>query len=107
MASDPANSNDDGSKNISQDQKDDPNPTKREFTTSDSKEDEYEITVQPNKLVYFDASGVEHEIYLPRGTSERAGQLWLKEDWDQLAKYPKWENQQYAEEDYIRKKRDT
>ncbi|KFA80363.1 hypothetical protein S40288_11662 [Stachybotrys chartarum IBT 40288] len=107
MASDPGNSNDDGSKNISQDQKDDPNPTKRESTTSDSKEDEYEITVQPNKLVHFDANGGEHEIYLPRGTSERAGQLRLKEDWDELAKYPKWENQQYTEEDYIRKKRDT
>jgi hypothetical protein len=53
-------------------------------------EEEYEITVQPNKMKYYDAQGTEHEIHLPRGTSERAGQLWAEENWDELAKFPKW-----------------
>ena len=46
--------------------------------------------VRPNKMVYFDAQGVRHEIHMPTGTWERATALFVAEDWDELAKFPVW-----------------
>ena len=46
--------------------------------------------VRPNKMVYFDAQGVRHEIHIPTGTYERATALFVAKDWDELAKFPVW-----------------
>ncbi|GFF82219.1 hypothetical protein IFM47457_05730 [Aspergillus lentulus] len=45
-------------------------------------------SVQPNKLVFFDKSGERHEIYLPKGTIQKALDLLQEENWDELLKFP-------------------
>ncbi|KAF7166918.1 hypothetical protein CNMCM5623_000455 [Aspergillus felis] len=54
-------------------------------------------TVQPNKLVFFDKSGERHEIYLPKGTLQKAIGLLQEENWDELLKFPPY-NQNYPSE---------
>lgn len=46
--------------------------------------------VQPNKMSFTDAQGVRHEIHMPKGTFEQACRLFIAEDWEELAKFPKW-----------------
>ncbi|ERS96214.1 hypothetical protein HMPREF1624_07123 [Sporothrix schenckii ATCC 58251] len=57
-------------------------------------------SVQPNCLTYNDDHGVQHRIYLPQGSSERASQLLMEKNWDELAKYEPYTNQGYKESDY-------
>ncbi|GAQ07580.1 hypothetical protein ALT_4901 [Aspergillus lentulus] len=45
-------------------------------------------SVQPNKLVFFGKSGERHEIYLPKGTIQKALDLLQEENWDELLKFP-------------------
>lgn len=47
-------------------------------------------TVECNMMVYMDCVGIKHEIYMPKGTMQRAGKLLEEKNWDELAKYPKW-----------------
>lgn len=48
------------------------------------------IHVKPNMMFYTDGQGVKHEIYIPRGQNEEVTRLYVNEDWEALAKYPKW-----------------
>ncbi|GIJ85109.1 hypothetical protein Asppvi_003965 [Aspergillus pseudoviridinutans] len=54
-------------------------------------------TVQPNKLVFFDKSGERHEIYLPKGTIQKAIDLSQEENWDELLKFPLYKDQGYKD----------
>ncbi|KAL1963941.1 hypothetical protein VTN77DRAFT_7616 [Rasamsonia byssochlamydoides] len=54
-----------------------------------------EKSVNPNSMVFFDKDGVRHQIYMPKGSFEYACELAEAEDWDTLAKFPVWENQNY------------
>ncbi|KUJ13878.1 uncharacterized protein LY89DRAFT_721066 [Mollisia scopiformis] len=56
---------------------------------------------QLNMMSYTDGEGVKREIWMPRGTSTRACELLIAEDWDELAKYPVRgpDNLSYQEED--------
>ncbi|KAE8550681.1 hypothetical protein TMatcc_008729 [Talaromyces marneffei ATCC 18224] len=63
----------------------DPNPCKR--------------NLQPNKLVFFNESGERHEIYLPKGTFQRALDLLKAKNWDELSKFPVYTGQGYEEWD--------
>lgn len=47
-----------------------------------------ERIVQPNKMVFFDELGERHEIYLPKGTYQRAVDLSQAKKWDELLKFP-------------------
>lgn len=44
--------------------------------------------LEPNKMVFFDESGERHEIYLPKGTFQRAVDLSQAKNWDELSKFP-------------------
>ena len=44
-------------------------------------------SVQPNSMTYTDDKGVEHNIYLPRGTALTAFDHLENERWDELAKF--------------------
>ena len=46
--------------------------------------------VECNMMVYMDSVGIKHEIYMPKGTMQRACKLLEEKNWDELAKYPKW-----------------
>jgi hypothetical protein len=45
-------------------------------------------SVEPNKLVFFGRSGELHEIYVPKGTLQKAIDLLQEENWDELLKFP-------------------
>ena len=46
--------------------------------------------VEPNQMTYVDSKGVERRIFLPKGSSRRAGQLLMESNWDELAKFQVW-----------------
>ncbi|PKX95328.1 uncharacterized protein P174DRAFT_403998 [Aspergillus novofumigatus IBT 16806] len=56
-------------------------------------------SVQPNKLVFFGKSGERHEIYLPKGTIQKAIDLLQEENWDELLKFPPYTDQGYKDWD--------
>jgi hypothetical protein len=44
--------------------------------------------VKPQLMTFKDASGVEHRIFMDLGTHERAYQLCMDENWEELKKFP-------------------
>ncbi|ATY66536.1 hypothetical protein A9K55_000494 [Cordyceps militaris] len=57
------------------------------------------VVHHPNHMVYFDENGVRREIYMPVRDFFKACAHYKNEEWDELAKFPKWENQSYTEDD--------
>ncbi|KAL2000165.1 hypothetical protein VTN02DRAFT_3464 [Thermoascus thermophilus] len=55
--------------------------------------------VQPNRMVYTDATGLRQEIHLPKGTVDEATGYLQAGDFEGLAKYPAWANQAYEDEE--------
>ncbi|KAM7214279.1 hypothetical protein V8F06_010330 [Rhypophila decipiens] len=45
-------------------------------------------TVECNMMEYTDDQGVTHQIYLPKGTMQRAARLFLAKNWEELGKFP-------------------
>lgn len=43
---------------------------------------------KPQLMTFKDASGVEHRIFMDLGTHERAYQLCMDENWEELKKFP-------------------
>ncbi|KAK3304464.1 uncharacterized protein B0T15DRAFT_494927 [Chaetomium strumarium] len=69
---------------------------------ADAKEGyEYIVSVEGNKMSYADDAGNRHEIHIPTGRANEAGEHFANRRWDELAKFPKWDNQQYTDEDYV------
>ncbi|KAM7190379.1 hypothetical protein V8F33_009495 [Rhypophila sp. PSN 637] len=58
-------------------------------------------TVECNMMEYTDDQGVTHQIYLPKGTMQRAGRLFLEKNWEELGKFPAYEGQGYSDEDLV------
>ncbi|KAJ2968782.1 hypothetical protein NQ176_g9013 [Zarea fungicola] len=52
-------------------------------------------------MVWFDDAGVKHEIYIPARDFYKAMEHSKKNEWDELAKFPKWDNQGYSEADNL------
>ncbi|KAL1858976.1 hypothetical protein Daus18300_009734 [Diaporthe australafricana] len=52
-------------------------------------------TVQCNMMSYTDGEGIARQIYMPKGTARLACTLSLGKRWDDLAKFPIWNNQTY------------
>ena len=46
--------------------------------------------VEPNKMVYTDAEGVQHEIHMPAGTFKTASEHYVAQNYDELKKFPAW-----------------
>ena len=46
--------------------------------------------VEPNKMAFTDASGVQHEIHLPKGTFDAANTHYQQGNWAELKKFPAW-----------------
>lgn len=44
----------------------------------------------PNSTIYHDAQGVKHEIYIPARDYYKAQNHLVNEEWDELAKFPKY-----------------
>ncbi|KAL1861751.1 hypothetical protein VTK73DRAFT_6965 [Phialemonium thermophilum] len=61
---------------------------------------EYIVSVEPNSMHYVDGNGDAHDIYIPQGQIREATDHLTNKRWDELAKYPKYENQGYQDEDY-------
>jgi len=57
-------------------------------------------TVQPNMMSYTDDKGIVRQIHLPTGLYQKAVDHLTKNEYDELAKFPKWEYQKYTEADY-------
>lgn len=53
-------------------------------------EEECEVVVHPNKMVYTDDKGKRWEIYMPARDVYKGLDHFRKEEWDELAKFPKW-----------------
>ena len=51
---------------------------------------EYHVSVECNKMCYVDAAGRTHERHIPTGKAAEAGEHLVNEDWEELAKFPKW-----------------
>jgi hypothetical protein len=51
---------------------------------------EYMVSMETNKMVYYDDAGTKHEIHLPTGRSREARDHVVNERWEELAKFPKW-----------------
>jgi hypothetical protein len=51
---------------------------------------EYTASVEFNKMSYVDAAGKTHEIHIPTGKAAEACEHFVNEDWEELAKFPKW-----------------
>ncbi|KAK3327757.1 hypothetical protein B0T19DRAFT_422710 [Cercophora scortea] len=62
---------------------------------------EYATSIPCNKMTYKDGSGVAHEIFLPAGSAKAAADHYANKRWDELAKFPKWQNQPYTDEFYV------
>lgn len=45
---------------------------------------------EPNSFFYNDDKGIRHSIYMPKGTHKPAIKYYEEQNWDELAKYPKW-----------------
>jgi len=58
-------------------------------------------TRECNMMSYVDGEGVKREIWMPKGTMTTACKYFSEENWDELAKFPVWNNQQYTDEDDI------
>jgi hypothetical protein len=43
---------------------------------------------KPQVMTFKDPSGVEHRIFMDLGTHERAYQLYMDENWEELKKFP-------------------
>ncbi|CAM1503340.1 Fc.00g081160.m01.CDS01 [Cosmosporella sp. VM-42] len=80
------------------------NPKADSKRTETETEEDCKMMVEPNMMAYQDKDGVEHKIYLPKGTFKAAAEHFEAGNFDELAKFPAWENQQYTPEDDIRKK---
>jgi len=50
----------------------------------------YEKVLEPNRMEYEDGDGLKHAIYMPKGTASKAGQHLVKQEWGELAKFPRW-----------------
>ncbi len=44
----------------------------------------------PDMMSYTDGDGVKHEIYIPARDYYKCTLHFVKEEWDELAKFPKW-----------------
>ncbi|KAH8197098.1 hypothetical protein TruAng_008737 [Truncatella angustata] len=51
-------------------------------------------------MVYTDDKGVRHSIYMPKGTMQLACDHYENKRWDELAKFDKYTNQGYTEDDF-------
>jgi hypothetical protein len=56
-----------------------PNPIPRHTTSR-----------QCNTMSYTDGNGLERQIWLPKGTMQRAWELLQQEKWDELANFEDW-----------------
>ncbi|KAK3998243.1 concanavalin A-like lectin/glucanase domain-containing protein [Cladorrhinum sp. PSN332] len=65
---------------------------------------ECQVTVQPNMMSFTNKEGKVVKIHIPTGSYARAAELFIAEDWEELEKFPAWNNQQYTAADYIFKK---
>ena len=46
--------------------------------------------VEPNKMAFTDASGVQHEIHMPKGTFDIANTHYQQGNWTELKKFSVW-----------------
>jgi hypothetical protein len=46
-------------------------------------------TIEPNKMVFFyPTPDQRHEIYIPRGEFQKALELYVQKNWEELCKFP-------------------
>ncbi|KAH8718619.1 hypothetical protein HC256_003251 [Beauveria bassiana] len=64
--------------------------------------EECKVEHHPNKMVFTDDKGERREIYMPARDFYKAMAHVIKEEWDELAKFPKWENQSYTDADNLK-----
>ncbi|KAJ4159836.1 uncharacterized protein LMH87_007775 [Akanthomyces muscarius] len=64
--------------------------------------EECKVVHHPNKMVYTNDEGERREIYMPTRDFYKAMAHIRKEEWDELAKFPRWENQRYTEADNLK-----
>ncbi len=46
--------------------------------------------VEPNKMVFTDAEGVQREIHMPAGTFQTASEHYSAKNYEELKKFPAW-----------------
>ncbi|KAK4239265.1 hypothetical protein C8A03DRAFT_32677 [Achaetomium macrosporum] len=69
---------------------------------ADAKEGyEYLVSVEVNKMSYTDDAGNLHDIHIPTGRASEARDHFANKRWEELAKFPKRDNQQYTDEDFV------
>ena len=57
--------------------------------------------VEPNKMAFTDAGGVQHEIHLPKGTFEAANTHYQRSNWADLKKFPAWGESVYSKSSHM------
>lgn len=56
----------------------------------EASKEECKFVCHPNKMVYTDDKGEHREIYMPARDFYKAMEHYKKQEWSELAKFPKW-----------------
>ncbi|KAF2668187.1 hypothetical protein BT63DRAFT_455819 [Microthyrium microscopicum] len=71
------------------------------FTNRDGEQTKCKGVRYPHKMTFSDETGEEHVIFMPLGTMERANELVMADDWEQLKKeFPKYSKSHGQQHDY-------